>query len=139
MQWDDSVNAGFTTGKPFTEFVKGEFGCHNVNVSNQLADENSLWHSINHMVIIRKKHHAFGRGSMQWVETHNSAAAVYLREHQGESLLILNNLSDSIQVVSFPLEYYGGHLDLLSNANYKIGSTFTLQPYSYLWLKVLGG
>ena len=135
MQWDDSINAGFTTGKPFTEFVTGELDYHKVNVASQLADESSLFHSISRMVNIRKRYEAFGRGSMQWVEKGNPAVAVYTREYQDESLLILNNLSDSLQMVSFPADYRGEYLNLISNTNHKIGSTLAMQPYTYLWLK----
>jgi maltose alpha-D-glucosyltransferase/alpha-amylase len=138
MQWDDSTNAGFTTGQPYTEFVKGELGSHNLNVANQLADKNSLFHSISRMVNIRKIHHAFGCGSMQWVDIGNPAVAVYAREYQDESLLILNNLSDSLQTISFPPEYRGEYIDLISNANHKIESTLAMQPYTYLWLKEQG-
>jgi maltose alpha-D-glucosyltransferase/alpha-amylase len=135
MQWDDSPNAGFTTGKPFMEFVKGELDYHHVNVLSQLADGNSLFHSLSRMINIRKRHPAFGHGSMQWVETGNPAVAVYTRRYQDESVLILNNLSDSMQMISFPPEYRGRYLDLISNADCKIGSTFGMQPCSYLWLK----
>jgi maltose alpha-D-glucosyltransferase/alpha-amylase len=138
MQWDDSIDAGFTTGEPFTEFVKGELSYRNVNVASQLADKNSLFHSISRMVNIRKSHHAFGRGSMQWVETDNPAVAVYARKYENESLLILNNLSDSLQTISFPPEYRGGYLDLLSNVKNITESTLAMQPYSYLWLKEHG-
>lgn len=138
MQWDDSINAGFTTGKPFTEFIKGELDYHKVNVASQVADNNSLLHLISRMITIHKGHQAFGHGSIRWVETGNSSVIVYVREYQNESLLILNNLSDSIQIVTFPTEYRGKYLDLITNANYKIGSTLPIQPYSYLWLKAHG-
>ena len=72
---------------------------------------------------------------MQWVEKGNPAVAVYTREYQDESLLILNNLSDSLQMVSFPADYRGEYLNLISNTNHKIGSTLAMQPYTYLWLK----
>jgi maltose alpha-D-glucosyltransferase/alpha-amylase len=69
MQWDDSINAGFTTGKPFTEFIKGELDYHKINVASQVADNNSLLHLISRMITIHKGHQAFGHGSIRWVET----------------------------------------------------------------------
>jgi maltose alpha-D-glucosyltransferase / alpha-amylase len=138
MQWDDSANAGFTTGKPFTGLVKGELDSRHVNVERQLADKGSLFHSISRMVRTRKQHHAFGRGSLRWVETGNPAAAVYAREYADESLLILNNLSDASQVISLPSEYCGEYLDLISNARRRVGSTLTMEPLAYLWLQRTG-
>ena len=68
MQWDDSPNAGFSNGKPFSEFVKGELGHQFVNVANQVNDPDSLFRSIKRMIAIRKKHAAFGCSSMEWIE-----------------------------------------------------------------------
>jgi len=135
MQWDDSANAGFTTGKPFTEFVKGELDYQHINVASQLADKNSLFHSISRMINIRKQHHAFGRGSMEWVITDNPSFAVYTRRYQSETLLIINNLSDTSQVISLPSEHHTDHIELISNTEQPIGPSFTLSPYEHLWLK----
>ncbi len=136
MQWDASLNAGFTTGKPFTELVKGERSYQHINVASQMVDKDSLFHSISRMVNIRKQHHAFGRGSMEWVETDNPAFAVYTRKYQGETLLIINNLSDSAQALLLPAEYHADCVDLISNAAENIDATLTLQPYAHLWLKL---
>ena len=135
MQWDNSPNAGFTTGKPFSEFVKGELGYQHINVASQLADKNSLFHSISRMVNIRKQHHAFGRGAMEWVITDNPSIAVYTRRYQDDDLLIINNLSDTTQSISLPSELHADYVDLISNAVQTIGSLLTLQPYTHLWLK----
>ncbi|HXD11606.1 MAG TPA: maltose alpha-D-glucosyltransferase [Anaerolineales bacterium] len=135
MQWDDSPNAGFTTGKPFTEFVKGELGYQHVNVASQMADRDSLFHAISRMVNIRKQHHTFGRGSMEWIIIDNPALAIYTRKYQDEVLLIINNLSHLPQTISLPAEYHTDYTDLISNAAQRLGPSLTLQPYVHLWLK----
>jgi maltose alpha-D-glucosyltransferase/alpha-amylase len=135
MQWDASPNAGFTTGKPFTELVKGERSYQHINVASQMVDKDSLFHSISRMVNIRKQHHTFGRGTMEWVITENPAFAVYTRKYQDETLLIINNLSDSAQKILLPAEYHANYMDLISNTAYQIGPSLTLQPYAHLWLK----
>jgi maltose alpha-D-glucosyltransferase / alpha-amylase len=135
MQWDDSPNAGFTTGRPFTEFVKGDLGYQHVNVTSQMADTNSLFHSISRMVNIRKQHQTFGRGAMAWVVTDNPAFAVYTRHYQDEMLLIINNLSDSPQAISLPAEQQADYVDLISHMEQRIGPSLTLEPYAHLWLK----
>ena len=135
MQWDTSPNGGFSTGKPFTELVHGNLGYQRVNVAGQMADRDSLFHSISRMVNIRKKYPAFGRGDMAWVQTDNPSVAVYTRKHQGESLLIINNLSDQSQVVALPVEEQTRYADLISDVERPAGSSLTLRPYEYLWLK----
>ncbi|MGE5373783.1 MAG: maltose alpha-D-glucosyltransferase [Bacteroidota bacterium] len=135
MQWDDSPNAGFTNGKPFTELVQGDLGYEHVNVTAQMADNESLFHSISRMVNIRKQHQAFGRGSMEWIITDNPHLAIYLRRTKDETLLIVQNLSGSPQTASLPIEYHSGYIDLLPNVIRHIAATIELQPYEYLWLK----
>jgi len=135
MQWDASPNAGFTTGKPFTEFVKGERSFEHINVASQLADKDSLLYAISRMVNIRKGHHTFGRGTMDWVITENPSLAIYTRNYQGKTLLIINNLSASQQTTTFPSEHQGDYINLISNTEQHIDSSLTLQPYAYLWLK----
>ena len=138
MQWDTSPNAGFTTGTPFAPLVQGDMGYQRVNVASQLADKTSLFHSIRHMIQVRKQHRVFGQGSMEWVVTDNPALAVYTRRYQDEALLIINNLSNSPQTMTLRSEYRGTYVDLLSNADQNANSPITLQPYAYLWLKQNG-
>jgi maltose alpha-D-glucosyltransferase/alpha-amylase len=135
MQWDDSSNAGFTTGEPFAEVIRGDLGYDRVNVASQLADTNSLFYAIKKMIKLRKQHHAFGRGTMKWMETGNPAVVAYTRKYEDESLLILNNLSSSSQTISLPSDYLGNPTDLLTEGNFQLESSLVLQPYSYLWLK----
>jgi maltose alpha-D-glucosyltransferase/alpha-amylase len=135
MQWDASPNAGFTTGKPFTEFVKGGRSFEHINVASQLADQDSLLYAVSRMVNIRKQHHTFGRGTMEWVSTDNPSLAIYTRQYQEETLLIINNLSASQQITMFPSEHHADYVNLISNTEQSIDSSLTLQPYAYLWLK----
>jgi len=136
MQWDDSLNAGFTTGKPFTELITGDRWHHHVNVASQLADPNSLFHVISRMVNIRKQHPAFGRGRMNWIQSDNKTLAVYTRNHQDETLMIINNLSDLTQTISIPADFQGDYVDLFSGTEKHIASSLTLQSYAYVWLKL---
>ena len=135
MQWDDSPNAGFTTGKPFAEAIKGEFGYDHINVASQLSDNNSLFHTMKKMIQIRKQFQAFGKGRMEWVETGNSAVAAYIRKYEDETLLILNNLGSSSQTVNLPSEYFGDVTDLLTDNHFPLEASLVLQPYSHVWLK----
>jgi glycosidase len=135
MQWDDSPKAGFSSGQPFTEFVQGNSGYQYLNVADQVADKTSLFHAISHMIDIRKQHHIFGRGNMEWVESDNPALAIYERKYQDERLLIIHNISDSLQRAALPEKYHARYIDLLSNAELNIGQLLSLQPYAYLWLK----
>ena len=138
MQWDDSLHGGFTSGKPFTEFVKGASGYRHLNVASQLLDEDSLFHSLSKMIKVRKQHPVFGRGSLQWVLTDNPSVAVFMREHEGQRVLIVNNLSDAAQTVNLASEIDGNAIDLLTEVDHALSSPLMLKPFSYLWLKQNG-
>jgi maltose alpha-D-glucosyltransferase/alpha-amylase len=134
MQWDDSPNAGFSKGKPFSELVKGELSYQNVNVASQINDPGSFFNSVKRMIALRKQHPAFSGSNMEWLDAGNPAVAVYIREHEGETMLILNNLSDAAETVHIPAEQQTTYLDLFASQNIAINDKITLQPYSYLWL-----
>lgn len=133
MQWDDSLNAGFSNApakKLYAPVIEGDpFGPRWVNVAAQQADPTSLFNALRHMIEVRKQHKAFGWGNFTWLEIAGPSIAAYIRSYAGESLLILNNLSDTPQSVSLPFNCF----DLLGNQSLPSGA-FTLQPYQYLWL-----
>jgi maltose alpha-D-glucosyltransferase/alpha-amylase len=135
MQWDESDHGGFTSGTPFTEMVQGDFDYRHVNVSSQLKDPNSLFQVIKKMVVLRKKHAAFG-GSLQWLETGNRAGAVYVRQLDGDTVLIINNLSGFPQEFAIPAEYRRTALDLFTGKSFSLSASLKAQPYSYLWLQL---
>ena len=136
MQWDASPNGGFTVGTPFTEMVQGDLGYEHINVAAQLNDPNSLFQTIQKMIHLRKKHAAFSGSDMQWIQTGNSAVAVYLREHEGETVAVFNNLSDTLQQIHLPQEFRKAGQDIISNTPVSLEGILELQPYSYLWVKI---
>ena len=136
MQWDDSPNAGFSTGKPFSEFVQGELSYQNVNVASQINDPDSLFRAIKRMIAVRKSHAAFGGSSMEWIETGNPSVAVYVRQHQNETLLIINNLSTTPQTIQVPVEYQAEYNDLLAGDTLALHAQLTIQSCSYQWLEL---
>lgn len=136
MQWDSSPNGGFSVGTPFTEMVQGRLGYKHVNVAAQLNDLNSLFQVIQKMIHLRKKYPAFSGSNMQWIQTGNSAVAAYLREHEGETVFILNNLSDTVQLLCVPEEYQKTGQDIFSNTSLSLKEELELQPYTYLWIQI---
>ena len=136
MQWDDSPNAGFSAVTPFTELVQGDFGYEQVNVAAQLNDPDSLFRVIARMIAIRKQHAAFGGGSLEWIETGNPAISAYVRKHDGDAVVVFQNLSDAVQVVQIPADYQKTALDLFTNHSFSLGASLELRPYSYLWLQL---
>ena len=139
MQWDSSPNAGFTTGSPCTDLVKGDLAFQNVNVAAQLGEPHSLFHTVQKMIAVRKRHAAFGGSSMEWVEIGNPTVAAYLRQNGDDVVLVLSNLSPDVQSVVVPPQYRKNYLDLLSSSVVSLGPERELAPYSFLWLQPTNG
>ena len=132
MQWDDSLNGGFTSAKPFAPLLEGPYSPKHVNVAAQLADPNSLLRAMRRMIAARKQYHALGWGSFEWVDAGTNSIAAYTRSHKNETMLIVNNLSDQTQTIHLPFKEA---INILSHENMSVES-LTLQPFQYLWLLV---
>jgi maltose alpha-D-glucosyltransferase/alpha-amylase len=142
MQWDDSPNGGFSDAPSQSIYIPiiddDTYGCQQVNVTEQRANENSLWHAIQHMIQIRKEHPAFGRGDFEWIDCENDAIAAYSRTFESQDILVVNNLSAAEQSITISLSAPSSQFtDLITGTLYHIqdGSlTLQLNPRQFLWL-----
>ena len=138
MQWDSSPSAGFSEanieGFYYPVIGSPSYGPESVNVADQKADPDSLYHTIKKMIAIRKQHTAFGWGSFQWVDPGTNAVAAYLREYEEDRLLILNNLTDQSQEIYIRLKT-DRTVDILQ-AKTIPSIPKKLAPYQYFWLKL---
>lgn len=138
MQWDSTPTAGFTTGQPYAPLPTGDYAPQHVNVTDQMRNPASLFHALQQMISIRKKHPAFGKGQFQWLDCGTKQVAAYLRFDHQERLAILNNLGHTATRVNIPISGQR-FTDLLSGK--EISSepgeilSVELQPYEYLWLQ----
>ena len=144
MQWSGDKNAGFSTAhssRLYSSVTDDEvFGYQEVNVQVQRNDPSSLFHTMRKMISTRKMHKSFGRGDCQFLHPAGTAVLAYIRHHEDETILVVNNLSSVSQSVSLDLTLFPGSSpeDMLTQASfppiadkpYHLG----LDPYQYLWL-----
>ena len=136
MQWDASPQAGFTVAQPFAPFPGSQYAPDQVNVAAQLANPDSLFHAIQRMIAVRKRHACLGKGHFAWVDVGNAAVAAYQRQCPDEQMLILNNLSDQSQLVTLPSPLRGTVTDIISQKTFSLRHSHKLAPYEYLWLRI---
>jgi len=152
MQWDTSKNAGFSSADDLYEAVISDptFGYQVVNVARQQADPGSLWHTVVHMLTVRKQYRAFGRGSFEFELPENEGVLGYWRVYvhedepdvEAECFLVLANLTDEAQTVTLDLAAHQGKtpVDVLTSDSWPAitGEPYpvTLAPYAYAWLKL---
>lgn len=99
MQWSPAPNAGFT--RPDSEpWLPVSPTYLEVNVETELADERSHLNMYRRLLALRKRSTALRIGSFQSDEASTDEVFVYRREHEGETLTIAANFSDTEKTVS---------------------------------------
>ncbi|GLS04619.1 alpha-amylase [Chitiniphilus shinanonensis] len=95
MQWDDSVNAGFSTAEPWLPMAADY---RDVNVRAQARDPHSLLHLYRKLIHLRDDWDALAIGRYRGFSA-GAQLVGYLREHENERLLVLLNFDAAQQVV----------------------------------------
>ncbi|MCD6090319.1 MAG: hypothetical protein J7J72_02350 [Bacteroidales bacterium] len=97
------------TGKNDTRFlVRGKIDWKDVEkqLSNEQSFNAKVFKQLKNLVNTRKKHPAFGRGSIEWIGTEKSTKSSLLafkRKYKEEELLILHNLGSEDQLFEIQL------------------------------------
>ncbi|WP_299821325.1 alpha-amylase family glycosyl hydrolase [uncultured Pontibacter sp.] len=89
MQWSDSENAGFTTGKPWLRVAESY---RRLNVKKQQAEEESMLQYYRRLIRLRQAEPALHIGDYIPVQA-KSPLLAYIRQHDSKRILIVLNLS----------------------------------------------
>lgn len=103
--------------------------------ARQAADPNSLLNHYKAYIRLRNNSKALSHGQVEPVNMENRAVSAFLRTHEGESVLVLHNLSGSAATVTLPASL-GEHSRVLHqhNAAKLAKGTVQLPAYSSLIL-----
>ncbi len=127
MQWNDSENAGFTSGRPW---IMCPENYHVINVENQIADSSSIWNYYRELIKIRKNHKAISEGEISFFTDVPEAVFAYRRTHCKENIVVLVNLKENVISIRMNgLKVYkkriiGNYTDVLV-----VGDEITLRAY----------
>jgi oligo-1,6-glucosidase len=91
MQWNDSLNAGFTTGKPWKR-VNPNY--NEINVALQDKDPNSVLNHFRKMVKLRNENKILVYGAYQLLDEANNEVYAFTRTQNGKRMLVLLNFTD---------------------------------------------
>ena len=143
MQWSADRNAGFSRANPqqlyLPPIMDPIYGFQAINVEAQQADPSSLLNWTRRMIAIRKRHPAFGRGTMTFIYPKNRKILAYVRQHGDEAILVVANLSRTAQAVDLDLSAWKGAVpvELVGRAPFppiEDGSyRLTLPAYAFFW------
>ncbi|HVZ59527.1 MAG TPA: maltose alpha-D-glucosyltransferase, partial [Terriglobales bacterium] len=112
MQWNADRNAGFSTASSQRLYlpVNIEPGYHyeDRNVEVQQNSPTSLLWWTKHLIAMRKRYQAFGRGTLTFLYPENRKVLAYIRKYGEERILVVANLSRQAQYVELDLSGFRG-------------------------------
>ena len=135
IQWDNSINAGWSTGaKPW---LKINPNYKKINVENQINDENSILSFYKKLIKVRKDkeyEETFVYGDFKHHLKDNKNVFVYTRESSVNKVLVVVNMRGKEEQITLP---FVNKKTLLSNYNKEyLGNIYSLQPYEALVVEI---
>jgi oligo-1,6-glucosidase len=97
MPWDSSPLAGFTTGTPWID-VHPQAGV--INAAAQVGDPDSVLTHFQRLIALRHGEPVVAHGTFRMLLPDDPEVYAYLREYDGDRLLVAANLSDTPGVVA---------------------------------------
>ena len=130
MHWDDSKNAGFTSGEPW---IRVNPNYKEINAASQLNDENSIFNYYKKLIKIRKENPVVVHGTYDLILEDNKEIFAYTRTLKNEQLLVICNFTENNTVFKCkePIEFK--EIELLIS-NYDVDTdalinNIELKPY----------
>jgi maltose alpha-D-glucosyltransferase / alpha-amylase len=146
MQWSPDRNAGFSGANSqqlyLPAIIDPEYHYEAVNVEVQQKNPESLLWWMKRLLAMRKRHRAFGRGTMTMLHPDNSRVLAFIRKHEDESILVVANLSRFPQHAELDLSPFRAHtpLELFGRSRFPpVGEgryPLALGPHSLFWFSL---
>lgn len=126
MQWDDSKNAGFTTGTPW---LKVNSNYPEVNAKAQVNDPDSVFSYYKKLIRLRHENEIIVYGDYELLEAESEETFIYKRTYENEHLMVLCNFTDhEVSVTDAVMGQIPDGAEKLI-ANYADDMGQTLRPY----------
>ncbi len=101
MQWNNSINAGFTTGKPWFH-VNPNYT--EINFKQQLNDKFSILSYYKALIQLKKSDLIYTYGKFNMVDAENEQVFAYTRTFKNNTVLIVANLTNEVSELNLPFE-----------------------------------
>jgi maltose alpha-D-glucosyltransferase / alpha-amylase len=143
MQWSPDRNGGFSRTDPaalvLPAIMDPLYGYEAVNVEAQGRDPHSVLNWMRRTLAVRRRHAAFGRGSLTLLYPRNRKILAYLRQYGDDIILCVANVAHSPQAVELDLSQFAGRVPIELNAGTlfppigQLTYLLTLPPYGFYW------
>ncbi|WP_270994253.1 alpha,alpha-phosphotrehalase [Listeria seeligeri] len=131
MQWDDTENAGFTTGKPWLKVAEN---ANEINVQQALQTKTSIFYFYQKLIALRKEYPVIQNGDYKPALTDEGSIIAYSRSLEDSKLLSIHNFAAEKQILTLPSEFSNAKILLSNYPRGELTSTIELSPYETLTL-----
>jgi maltose alpha-D-glucosyltransferase / alpha-amylase len=148
MQWTPDRNAGFSTATPGRLFLPVNqdpvYGYQAINVEAQQPNGASLLNWTRTMLAVRRRHDAFAMGDFEDLGGSNPSMLAYVRAHENDIVLSVNNLSRFPQPIELNLQKWAGYIPIELTGGVRFPSIgqlpylLTLPGHAFYWLQLRG-
>lgn len=131
MQWDDSENAGFTTGTPWI-MVNPNY--KEINAKEQLARPDSVFHFYQKLIRLRKEREIIPYGEYELLLPEDPDLYVYTRALGEQKLLVICNFRKEEKAFTLPegFDPRKGEILIGNYPDRELQNTMTLKAYEAL-------
>lgn len=135
MQWDQSKNAGFTTGQPWLAVASNY---PTVNVEAELNNPNGIFAYYKQLINLRKTEDALINGTYQGILLDDPKVMAYLRTTETEEILVLSHFYAGEVEVELPDGFNETAEKMIGNGSAEVvNQSVKLSPYETIVLKRL--
>ncbi|RGO04034.1 MULTISPECIES: alpha,alpha-phosphotrehalase [Megamonas] len=129
MQWDDSINAGFTTGTPWIQTADNYT---EINVKNSLEDKDSIFYYYQKLIQLRKNYDVIAYGDIKPLLREDKRVFVYERNYKGQKLIVICNFYPTTYEIELPYDLSNYKCILNNYKNEAKAKKIALKPYETL-------
>lgn len=126
MQWDDSAQGGFTSGKPW---IRINSNYKEINAVQQLGDPDSVFHYYQKLIRLRKEKDIIVYGDFEALCRDDDKIFAYTRKLDQKKLLTVCNFSDQDAEMEIPEEFAGAQCLITNLGRTVFDRNFVLRPY----------
>ncbi len=126
MQWNDSVQGGFTSGEPW---IRINPNYKEINAVQQLGDPDSVFHYYQKLIRLRKEKDIIVYGSFEALCRDDDKIFAYTRKLDQKKLLTVCNFSDQDAEMEIPEEFAGAQCLITNLGRTVFDRNFVLRPY----------
>lgn len=129
MQWDDSINAGFTTGTPWIQTADNYT---EINVKNSLEDKDSIFYYYQKLIQLRKNYDVIAYGDIKPLLREDKRVFAYERNYKGQKLIVICNFYPTTYEIELPYDLSNYKCILNNYKNEAKAKKIALKPYETL-------